>query len=115
MSIPYLPATLRDPRAHRARACLLYLLNHPGASNKDISRGIGIARHEQMSKLLTRLHGLDLISKEQGRPGYPNAWRLTRYGEQVTGALEAEQRADALKERSESHRGSVASAGECTS
>jgi AcrR family transcriptional regulator len=78
---------LADPRSHRARACVVYLAAHPGASNRQIAEGIGVARHSQMSSLLARLAGTGLLLKRPGRPGRPNAWSLTERGVQVTLAL----------------------------
>lgn len=82
-----IPSVLRDPRAHRARSCLRYLAEHPGASNRQIADGIGIARHDQTSTLLSRLAGMGLIAKHPGAPGLPNAWTLTQHGANVALAL----------------------------
>ncbi|HTC61079.1 MAG TPA: TetR family transcriptional regulator [Solirubrobacteraceae bacterium] len=82
-----IPAALRDPRAHRVRRCLLYLAQHPGASNRQIADAIGIARHDQASTLLARLAAMGLIDKHPGARGHPNAWTLTQYGARVSPAL----------------------------
>jgi AcrR family transcriptional regulator len=81
------PAVLLDPRAHRARRCLLYLAQHPGASNREIATGTGITRHEQTSRLLTRLTHMGLLTKHPTTPGQANAWTLTQPGQQIAQTL----------------------------
>jgi AcrR family transcriptional regulator len=81
------PRALRDPRAHRARACLSHLAESPEASNADVARAVGIQRREQISRLLARLHALGLLAKRPARPGGSNTWLLTPYGVQVTAAM----------------------------
>lgn len=95
-----LPGPLRNPRAHRLRECVLYLTEHPAASNRQIAQAVGIARDTQISTVLARLDRLGLLSKHTGGPGGPNAWTLTAHGtaaartlrasntENVTGALD---------------------------
>jgi AcrR family transcriptional regulator len=84
-----LPATLRDPRAKRARACLRHVAAHPGASNREVAQGAGITGHAQASKLLTRLAHMGLVTKNApGAPGHPNAWSLTPYGTTTAARLE---------------------------
>ncbi len=78
---------LRNLRAHRARACLLYMAEHPGASNRQVGEAVGIASHTQISALLARLAELGLLSKPASRPGGPNAWSLTPRGLLVAAAL----------------------------
>jgi AcrR family transcriptional regulator len=82
-----IPRVLADPGAHRARRCLLYIAENPGASNRTIATAIGVFHQGQISTLLARLAGLGLLAKEPGRPGRPNAWRLADPGERVAGAL----------------------------
>jgi AcrR family transcriptional regulator len=77
---PAIPAMLRDPRAHRARQCLLHLAEHPGASNWQVATATGISRQSQVSRLLARLEGQGLVRKREGLLGRPNAWSLTRLG-----------------------------------
>lgn len=72
---------------YRTVRCLLFVAEHPGASNRAVAIGADIADEGQTSRLLMRLAGLDLLAKEPPRPGYPNAWRLTSHGEQVLQAL----------------------------
>lgn len=74
------PDALRDPRAHRARQCLLHLAAHPGASNHSVATAVGVSSHSQISMLLRRLERLGLLDKRAGRPGHPNAWSLTPHG-----------------------------------
>jgi AcrR family transcriptional regulator len=71
----------------RERECVLYLAQHPGASNQQIARGVGIFHSGQVSALLSRLVDRGLLTKHAGTPGLPNAWRLTPHGEQVAGAI----------------------------
>ena len=56
---------------------------HP--SNRAVGERAGIGDQGQASKLLARLHKLDLIEKQGGDParGEPNAWTLTPTGRQV--------------------------------
>jgi AcrR family transcriptional regulator len=89
------PDALRDPRAYRARACLCYVADHPGTSNRQIAAAIGIAGHTQISALLARLHRMRLVSKRTPGAGYPNAWSLTALGALVADAITASER-DAL-------------------
>jgi AcrR family transcriptional regulator len=83
-----LPRALLDPRAYRARQCLHYLLEHPGASNQQIAHATGIAQPAQASKLLTRLRNLGLLTKHNKSPGGPNAWTLTPHGTLAIHVLE---------------------------
>jgi AcrR family transcriptional regulator len=81
------PDVLLSARAHRARLCLLYVAEHPGASNQQVVAGVGAAHREQVSRLLGRLAALGLLVKRAGGPGHPNAWSPTAAGEQVALAL----------------------------
>jgi AcrR family transcriptional regulator len=57
----------------------------PGSSNRKVAEVAGIADQGQVSKLLARLQKLGLVEKDRtgrGR-GEPNAWSLTRTGEEV--------------------------------
>jgi AcrR family transcriptional regulator len=81
------PDALLTVRAHRARLCLLYVAQHPGASNQQVAAGIGASHRGQVSRLLGRLAGLGLLVKHAGAPGRPNAWVLSTAGEQVALAL----------------------------
>ncbi|HSZ69975.1 MAG TPA: TetR/AcrR family transcriptional regulator [Solirubrobacteraceae bacterium] len=81
-----LPAALQNPRGRRAWQCLRYLLECPGASNRQVANAIGIASHPQISTLLARLAAAELLLKHAGRRGQPNAWLLTPYGRQILDA-----------------------------
>lgn len=83
-----LPEGLRDPRAHRARGCLLFLLAHPGASNRQIATGIGMASHAQVSSLLGRLSAMGMLIKGERGAGLANAWWLSELGTQTAHAIE---------------------------
>jgi AcrR family transcriptional regulator len=82
-----IPPSLRDPRAHRARRCVIYLVGHPGASNREIAQGVGIARDTQISTLLARLTAMGVLIKRSAGAGHPNVWRLTPMGEHIAALL----------------------------
>jgi AcrR family transcriptional regulator len=84
------PALLRDPRAHRARACVRYLATHPEASNGEVAEAVGVAHRTQMSALLVRLQRAGILVKHLSRPGGANAWSLTPQGRRVADALVGE-------------------------
>lgn len=88
-----IPAALRDPRAHRARKCLCYVVAQAGRgfapSNREIGAAIGVSHRGQLAALLAQLLDLGLLSKRAGAPGHPNAWRATSEGEIAASALEA--------------------------
>jgi AcrR family transcriptional regulator len=86
----------RDPLAgldmrltYRTVRVLMAIAGRPGASNRQVADGSGIADQGQISKLLARLDGLGLIvNSGRGAPrGAPNAWRLTARGQEVEGAI----------------------------
>ena len=74
---------------YRTVRCLMYVGEHPGASNREIAIGSEIADEGQASKLLTRLAGLGLVAKQSPGPGRPNAWSLTADGSRVLGAIDS--------------------------
>jgi AcrR family transcriptional regulator len=74
---------------YRTVRCLLFVAEHPGASNRAVALGAEIADEGQASKLLTRLAGMDLLVKGPHEPGHANAWRLSPYGEEVLRALQS--------------------------
>ena len=84
-----IPAVLSNPNAHRARRCVLFLGEHPQASNREIASGIGVAHASQISKLLSCLHGERLIDKHSAGAGKRNAWWLTSHGEEISRSLRA--------------------------
>jgi AcrR family transcriptional regulator len=65
---------------------------HPGSSNRVIGDVSGILDQGQVSKLLARLGRLGLIENTCAASlrGDPNAWMLTKRGEEVHGAIAAE-------------------------
>ncbi len=84
------PRRLLDPRAHRARACIMYLASVPDASNRQIADAIGVPSAAQASGLLSRLVNWSLVEKRPAGPGRPNANSLTAKGEAVARALVSE-------------------------
>jgi hypothetical protein len=81
------PRQLHHARASRARACVLYVAEHPGASNQKIATGIGIRHLGQASMLLARLEGLEVLTKQAGGAGRPNAWTLSAHGQGIARSL----------------------------
>jgi AcrR family transcriptional regulator/DNA-binding MarR family transcriptional regulator len=67
----------------------------PGASNRQVADGAGVQDQGQISKLLTRLEVLGLISNSgHGQAkGEPNAWSLTAKGKEVAYSVEADAQA----------------------
>jgi AcrR family transcriptional regulator len=70
---------------YRTVRVLTFIGEHPGASNRAIAEGAGISDQGQISKLLTRLERLELVSNTgDGQiKGASNAWHLTERGAQV--------------------------------
>jgi AcrR family transcriptional regulator len=90
------PRTERDPLdevnmrlTYRTARVLGCVARQPGASNRGVADGAGIADPGQISKLLGRLKRLGLIENDGGEhaQGEPNAWRLTALGKQITKRL----------------------------
>jgi AcrR family transcriptional regulator len=73
----------------RTARVLATISAQPGASNRQIGDAAGVTDQGQMSKLLSRLEGFELIENHgQGHAkGEPNAWRLTERGHGVLQAL----------------------------
>jgi AcrR family transcriptional regulator/DNA-binding MarR family transcriptional regulator len=70
---------------YRTVRTLTAIAQCPGASNRAVAQGAGIADQGQVSKLLARLARLDLVENEgagQAR-GEANAWRLTDRGKRL--------------------------------
>jgi hypothetical protein len=63
----------------------MVIADHPGASNRQIAGGSGIADQGQISKLLNRLARLELIHNvgDGQEKGAANAWHLTTRGAAV--------------------------------
>jgi hypothetical protein len=74
---------------YRTVRVLAAIAVRPGASNRQVAEGSGIADQGQISKLLARLDGLGLVvNSGRGQPrGAPNAWQLTARGREVEAAL----------------------------
>jgi AcrR family transcriptional regulator len=70
---------------YRTVRVLMVIAEHPGASNRQIADGSGIADQGQISKLMTRLARLELVKNvgEGQERGGSNAWHLTARGERV--------------------------------
>jgi AcrR family transcriptional regulator len=70
---------------YRTVRVLMVISETPGASNREIAVGSGIADQGQISKLLNRLSRLDLIeNRGDGQErGAANAWQLTVRGSAV--------------------------------
>jgi AcrR family transcriptional regulator len=70
---------------YRTVRVLTFVAERPGASNREIADGAGIADQGQISKLLTRLERLQLVRNvgEGQVKGAANEWYLTDRGAQV--------------------------------
>jgi hypothetical protein len=88
-----LPAILANSRARRARECLLCVAARPGISNREVAHALGLASHTQTSMLLGRLHAAELLLKQPGLPGRPNAWALSGKGDRMARLLRPESSA----------------------
>jgi len=68
----------------RTHMVLAAVAEHPGGSNRLVSDAAGVADQGQISKLLARLEGLELLRNTGGETqGIPNAWHLTPRGEEI--------------------------------
>lgn len=81
------PSALLAPRSHRARASLIYVAAHPGASNRQVGAAIGVSHRSQIAKTLERLVDLGLLVKRPGAPGHANAWHATEAGRESARVL----------------------------
>ncbi len=79
---------------YRTVRVLLAVGAHPGASNREIGLVSGAEDQGQISKLLSRLEKLGLVSNTGLGPGRgaPNEWTLTDAGRDVERALTARSR-----------------------
>jgi AcrR family transcriptional regulator len=87
-------ASLRLRVTYRTVQVLAAIEQSPGASNREVAKLSGIKDAGQISKLLARLSGLELIDNHglaRGR-GVANAWHLTALGRELI-------RASGLRER----------------
>lgn len=82
-----LPAVLSNPRAHRARLCLLFVGENPGASNAQVAAGVGIDHKGHISQLLASLLRQGLLEKASHGPGRRNEWCLSALGEHAASIL----------------------------
>ncbi len=74
---------------YRTARVLQCIAERPGASNRAVAEHAGVADMGQISKLLRRLERLSLAVNTGGghQSGEPNAWKLTRLGEEVARRL----------------------------
>ena len=74
---------------YRTLRALSVIAQAPGASNRRVAEEAGVADQGQVSKLLMRLATLGLIENggEGHAKGAPNAWRLTKRGQEVESAI----------------------------
>jgi AcrR family transcriptional regulator len=74
---------------YRTLRVLSVIAQSPGASNRQVADRAGVADQGQVSKLLMRLATLGLIENggEGHAKGAPNAWRLTKRGQEVESAI----------------------------
>jgi AcrR family transcriptional regulator len=70
---------------YRTVRVLMAVAEHPGASNREVGVASGMSDQGQISKLLSRLHRLELIANTGVGPakGAPNAWTLTPRGHAI--------------------------------
>jgi AcrR family transcriptional regulator/DNA-binding MarR family transcriptional regulator len=68
----------------RTQMVLTAVAKRPGASNRQVSDAAGVADQGQISRLLARLEGLELLRNAGGETqGITNAWHLTPRGEEI--------------------------------
>jgi AcrR family transcriptional regulator len=74
---------------YRTVRVLMAVASNPDASNRTVADGAGITDQGQISKLLSRLEKLGLVSNTGLGPGRgaPNAWALTQQGEEISRIL----------------------------
>jgi AcrR family transcriptional regulator len=85
---PYavLSSNLGNVTARRLRECLLFLVDHPNSSNREVGIGMDLVHQSQVSRLLNFLLREGLATKSSEGKGKRNAWRLTSYGAEVAQA-----------------------------
>jgi AcrR family transcriptional regulator len=101
------PIGLRDPRAHRARLCLLYVVEHPCSSNSEVGAAVGVTHSGHVARLLGKLASGGLLVKRAGNPGRPNSWSATPIGERVARALRQQHWAGGHSVANKAPRGSA--------
>ena len=67
------------------RQTLLYLDEHPGATNIEVARAVDVRHESQMSRHLGRLESAGIVVRR--KEGRSNAWRLTARGEDAARTL----------------------------
>lgn len=74
---------------YRTARVLATIAAEPGASNREVGDGAGIADEGQASRLLGRLCKAGLIANGRlpGTRGEPNSWSLTERGEAINATL----------------------------
>ena len=82
-------ASLNMRLTYRTARVLEAIAEHPAASNRAAGEHAGIVDQGQISKLLARLERLGLIenSSDGHAKGEPNAWALTRRGDDVARSI----------------------------
>ena len=83
LSDPFKDAGMR--LTYRTVRVLMAIVDNPGASNRTIGQSAGIDDQGQISKLLSRLQRIGLVSNTGLGPGQgaPNEWSLTDKGSRV--------------------------------
>lgn len=89
LSDPFKDAGMR--LTYRTVRVLIAIVDNPGVSNRTAGLVAGIEDQGQISKLLSRLERIGLISNTGIGPGQgaPNAWTLTANGRQITDSIRA--------------------------
>lgn len=84
---PFSGVTIRF--TYRTAQVLAAIAECPGASNRQVGHGAGIADEGQTSRLLSRLRDAGLIANDRspGARGERNAWSLTERGQAIHAAL----------------------------
>ncbi len=74
---------------HRTLPALLAIAAEPGLTNVEVARAAGVKDEGQISRLLARLRSVGLIHNtgDGAAIGEPNAWSLTREGEELVRAI----------------------------
>jgi AcrR family transcriptional regulator len=74
---------------YRTSCVLAAIASAPGASNREVADAAGIKDQGQISKLLARLEGLELVDNSGAgqAEGATNAWALTAKGSRLARAL----------------------------
>jgi AcrR family transcriptional regulator len=90
---------------YRTARALDGVAQHPGASNRLVADHAGITDQGQVSKLLSRLERLGLLTNTGAgqAKGEPNAWMLTVKGRQVADSIGVHTDTRADQERLEIH------------